>query len=462
MPTETASERLSGNPSIFVLTIPGQDDVAWMERVMAVILGRGGGSPLYPIGGGQYMLSRIVQKRLRAARDSNEELLAWFRTQRGVIGAEVMHGRAAVLHMDAQMAKTVEAVAEPARPRASGAYRPPWNLEMIGAPEAWAMMGGLDQPNPPWVSPDLRIGDLDTGIVQHPCLPFFENGLGAVHVTDGANLFDAERHGLVPLDPQLQFGTPGHGTRVLSVACGYQQGRFAGVAPGAHAVPYRVTASVVINTIFNADTGLARAIAAAHQETGCAVMNISLGDPCLPQRQVGRAIDAAYEDGVIIVAAAGNVTSEVTYPGRHRRTITAGGVSSDRRPWNGGSYGPRVDIAAPADGISRAIFTSDPDGPKGYSAENAQGTSYATAHVTGAAVLWLAYHRAELQARYGRTWRLVEAFRHCLTASAVPGRDWHPGKYGAGILSIPGLLRAPLPDPAALAYIDDLAEDDLA
>lgn len=462
MPAESARERLQGNPSIFVLTIPAQHDVDRMKRVMVHFLGDGGGSPLYPIGGGQYMLSRVVQKRLRAARDSNAELLAWFKTQQGVSAAEIMHGRDAVLRMDAQLAQlSEETISEPAGAGAARTYRPTWNLEMIGAPDAWAMMGGLDQPHFAWATPDLRVASLDTGIVRHPCMPFVEQGRGTVHVESGENFFDAAKYGPLPLDPQLRTGTPGHGTRILSVACGYERGRFAGVAPGAHAVPFRVSASVVINTLVNMDTGLADAIAAAHRRQNCAVMNISLGDPCLPQKRVGRAIDGAYEDGVIIVAAAGNVTSEVTYPGRHRRTVTAGGVSRDRRPWSGGSFGPRVDVSAPAEDIYRAVFSRDPNAVTGYSEKNAIGTSYAAAHLSGAALLWLAYHGTALDARYGKTWRRVEAFRHCLKVSAIPGLDWDAGRYGAGILNIPGLLREPLPDPDALLYIDDKAENDL-
>jgi len=44
--------------------------------------------------------------------------------------------------------------------------------------------------------------------------------------------------------------------------------------------------------------------------------------------RVRRAIDFAYERGVIVCAAAGNVISEVIYPGRFNRVVTVGGLTT--------------------------------------------------------------------------------------------------------------------------------------
>ena len=464
MAIETISGRKEASPSVYVLTIPDRADVERMTRVMAALGSPGGGKPVYAIGDDEWILARSIQKQLRAARDTDEDLADWFRRQPGVTDVKVMRGRAAMEHMAQAMPAWAPAERHATGTRAASRFRPSWNLAMVGAPEAWDMMGGLDQPNPPWAARDLRLGLLDTGVVAHPAIPFWRgpDSGGFVHVHEGANLFDPKEHSSEPIDPLAGYGTPGHGTRILSVVCGYERGRFAGVAPRANVVPYRVTNFVVINTLLNTETGLAEGIVKANIDKGCQVLNISLGDPCIADRTVGEAIDRAYEDGVIVVAAAGNYTSEVTYPGRHRRTITAGGVSEDRRPWRGGSFGRRVDISAPANEVYRATYDHGQDPPASYSPEDGDGTSYATAHVSGAALLWTAFHGRRLEQMYGMTWRRVEAFRHCLKASARPGLDWDAGRYGAGILHIPDLLRQELPPPERLVYTDDLAADDLA
>ncbi len=302
-------------------------------------------------------------------------------------------------------------------------------------------------------------------MTAHPCLEFHDGtaaSTGHVLIHEGANVFDPADHGSLPLDPLLSHGTPGHGLRTLSVLCGFQQGIFAGVAPRANVVPFRITNFVVVNPVINTNNGVAEGIRRATVDKGCRVLSMSLGDPCFPGSATGRVVDRAYEMGVIIVAAAGNVTSEVTFPGRYARTIAVGGVSASRRPWAGGSYGSRVDLCAPADDVYRALRDVGGSGRAGYSSKDGDGTSYATTHVSGAAVLWLAHHGRKIDDLYGNTLRRVEAFRHCAKVSARPGPDWDSSNYGAGILYIPDLLQTSLPDPAALTKVEDKAEDDLA
>jgi hypothetical protein len=72
------------------------------------------------------------------------------------------------------------------------------------------------------------------------------------------------------------------------------------------------------------------------------------------------------------------------------------------------------------------------------------GTAYAVAQVAAAA-LWIAYRRHEI-AEYARSWRLVEALRHCLAASANRPPGWSDRLWGAGVLSIFALLGTPIPD----------------
>ena len=228
----------------------------------------------------------------------------------------------------------------------------------------------------------------------------------------------------------LSHGTPGHGLHTLSVLCGFQQGIFAGVAPRANVVPFRVTNFVVVNPVINTNNGVAEGIRRATVDKGCRVLSMSLGDPCFPGSATGRVVDRAFEMGVIIVAAAGNVTSEVTFPGRYARTIAVGGVSASRRPWAGGSYGSRVDLCAPADDVYRALRDVGGSGRAGYSSKDGDGTSYAT---------------CMFPVRRCCGWRIMAG--KSTTCTAIPGGGWRrsgiaprsaPDRARIGIRAITG------------------------
>jgi len=224
-------------------------------------------------------------------------------------------------------------------------------------------------------------------------------------------------------------------------------------------VPYRVSNFVVLDTLWWKNKRVGEAIKHAVFNAGCSVLSISMGDPCNASNLMGEAIDLAYEHGVIVVAAAGNITSEVTYPGRYSRAFGIGGITRREEPWNGGSRGITVDISAPAAGISRADcrlengqFTPD-YGNVG------DGTSYATVHVSAAAAMWLAHHGEALGQYHSQRWQIVEAFRSVLTSSArQPGPKWDENLFGAGILDIEALLKADLPKPQDLVKEPRLAE----
>jgi|GEM_PF-686520 len=469
MPDGQERSRDNANPSIFAIRTKGARGARTLElRLDRYSGGHDTGHAMIPVGPDEWFLARSVQKALRARLGRNDDVFLWLSRQPGVRKVELLRGRVALKrwYENQDVKPTGVESARPAAIRRRSAHHGwfSWNLEMVGAPQAWDLFHWDRQSEPPWQHPAIKVGHLDTGIASHPCL-HLHNGIdtsgGHVLMHEGANVFDPQVSGSLPNDPLNGFGTPGHGVRTLSVLCGFQPGVFAGIAPRANIIPYRVTNFVVVSGLLNNDKSLAEGIRRATIDKGCLVLSMSLGNPCFPGKAIGRMVDTAYEMGVIMVAAAGNITSEVTFPGRYARTVAVGGVSESRRAWAGGSAGVRVDVSAPADDIYRALFRGPNGTQPGYSADQGDGTSYATTHVAGAAVLWLAHHWADVQRLYGNTWRRVEAFRHCLQRSAQPGRNWDSTRQGSGILWIPELLRTPLPNPAVLTKVDDLAEDDL-
>jgi subtilisin family serine protease len=419
------------NPSFYVLTIPRPEDVEAADAAIGAQLQEEDGHVLAPLGGDRYVVARAPGKQLLLSHPP-ERIQAFLQGLPGVAAAEPAKADeiAAAFLERAPTADFGEPPAATARQ---------WNLERVRAPQAWRMFpGGLR--SRPWR--EVRIGHIDTGYTRHDVFgPWDGHRSPSLRPHLGINF----REGGLPEDPGNYKGFPGHGTRTASVLTGYLPGTFFGVAPQVQVVPYRITNSVIIDA-FDNPVELGPAIDHAVNEAGCQVISVSLGNPCLPRRAVTRAINRAYDLGVIIVAAAGNVTSEITYPARYTRTLAIAGSTPRDRPWTGSARGRLIDLAAPADDIMRAeTRTGQTDRFKG----KGDGTSYATVHVAGAAALWIAFHGNELE-RFRQGWQRIEAFRLTATRTARRPRSWDQALWGAGILDIAALLEAPLPDPADL------------
>lgn len=343
--------------------------------------------------------------------------------------------------------------------------RDDWNLRMVRAAEARALLP--KQPGSDAIDwGDIRVAHLDTGYTRHPVFGDWQNGAAWLHPEDGVDLVD----GGDPLDRCDYEGSPGHGTRIASVLCGVARDPAVqseiGVAPGLPVVPCRVVRWVVLAP----ESARARVAAGIRWaiEKGIPVVSMSLGVPFFPPGTtggMGRAVDDAYEAGLILVAAAGQIADAVTYPGKYDRTICAGGVTWQRRIWFNYNAGrDKVDVWAPADQVLRAdplapdpgtarppVEGDDPGsfaGSPGSSTSGAigkgSGTSYATVHVAAAAAMWLRLRGDAIAAAYDQPWQRVEAFRLLLrrTASRINGAQ--PAN-GTGVLDIRALLEAPLP-----------------
>lgn len=340
-----------------------------------------------------------------------------------------------------------------------------WNLEMVRAREACDLLRER-RPGPDgqvdWG--EIEVGHIDTGCTRHPVFgPWQGDQSGILLVEDGLNFVEPGQH---PFDPLDYKGQPGHGTRTGSVLCGDLPGSFVGVAPGLPTIPYRAVCSVVVGSK-KARKRIAKAIYHAVDENGVEVISISLGFPQMSlfaQRHLGKAVDHAYQNGVIVVAAGGQVIDRVTYPGKFSRTIGIGGVSADRTVWfkyDKGSARRSIDIWGPADDVLRANSKLDNGQVVEASTKTGDGTSYATVHVAGAAAMWLAYHGGKLENAYPEPWQRVEAFRKLIGQSGRDLKgDYWPDKT-KGILDASALLKADLPTADSLEFEKRKAADEI-
>ena len=335
-----------------------------------------------------------------------------------------------------------------------------WHIKAIAADKAWAIMtdpgtGEIDYK-------DIRIAHIDTGYTEHPVFGPWGGAPNSMIVDQWTNFIETDER--APKDPMNYKGFPGHGTRIGSVMYGNLPGEMRGVAPDCPVVPYRATNSVVLSHLINPHVeAVGKAIRHAVDEADCSVISMSLGTPGIPfgrpAKNMGRAVDHAYDAGVITVAASGNnVTDHLTYPGKYFRSICAGGIRPDRKIWRAHeeSVRPLIDIFAPADDMYRANSRLE-DGrvvPGEY--REGDGTSYATACTAAAAALWLTHRQDDLMAAYDEPWMVIEAFRAMLKSTAKPLAEDRPG-VKTGILNIEGLLTKKLPKAQSLKYQDRLA-----
>ena len=265
----------------------------------------------------------------------------------------------------------------------------------------------------PWTGGSLsgiHVAVIDTGVDgDHPDL----NVVANVDIVGDSRPNDANNG-----DPN------GHGTHVAGTIAALANGTgVAGVAPGASIHGVRVLGSDGSGYYSDIIAGIEYVL----DNPEIRVVNMSLGGPkssaTAPLRD---AIQRLVEAGVIVCIAAGNETQDtanVAPAGYNDGVIvSAYDVGGKEFAWFS-NYGDEVDIAAP--GVS--IYSTWPGG--GY--EALDGTSMATPHVAGAAVLFVSENNNATNGSF-------------LDALVSGGEDNYPGQGGQHpepLLDLDGLLR---------------------
>ena len=339
-----------------------------------------------------------------------------------------------------------------------------WNLKQIRVEAAWQKIRDRHGVGEGQEGSGILVAHTDTGYVPHPENWQEIDGKRPIDPAKGHDYFDDDDDPTDPLLSDNKLDNPGHGTASGSVIvspAGCQltntPGCVYGVARGAQLAPLRVH-----RTVSQIDTSnLAKAIrdvANGNVEGEPKLVSIAMGGP--PTLNLYKAVKEAEQNGILIVAAAGNYVRTVVWPARFDATIAAAAVNVRCRPWKHTSRGKKVDISAPGESVWRATLNKDGD----YINFMGKGTTFATGNTSSAAALWLSWHRdtpelSELQ----RKGEVTTAFRNALEQSAwqptgtdndpegthCDSFDWNSKKYGSGILDINALLDVPLQSPGA-------------
>ena len=187
------------------------------------------------------------------------------------------------------------------------------------------------------------------------------------------------------------FDDNGHGTHCAGVIAAADNNiAVVGVAPKAS-----LYALKVLNSAGNGYTSdIIAAIQWATTNTKMDVISMSLGSSG-GSTAMQQACDAAFNSGIVVVAAAGNngaarTGTNILYPARYPNVIAVGATDQNNLRASFSNTGPELDLMAPGVSIlSDYIDVSPYDYPHNLDTLYMSGTSMATPHVAGTAALIL-------------------------------------------------------------------------
>ncbi|TKC14349.1 S8 family peptidase [Robertmurraya kyonggiensis] len=200
----------------------------------------------------------------------------------------------------------------------------------------------------------------------------------------------------------------GHGTHVAGIAAAETNNGagISGTAPNTKVLAVRVLDAEGSGTLDDIAAGIRYAA-----DSGAEVINMSLGCDCNTVA-LENAVNYAWNKGVVVVAAAGNDNTSVTFePASYTNVIAVGAVNNSDRKASFSNYGTWVDVVAP--GVS--IASTYPGNQYVYM----DGTSMASPYVAGLAALLKGQGRTNAQVR-----QAIE-----LTADSVQGTGSY-SRYG--------------------------------
>ena len=233
-------------------------------------------------------------------------------------------------------------------------YTNQWGLTAANIPPVWDYTTG---------SNDVSVCIIDTGFSNtHPDLKsnMFRQG------------WDYANGGEVLDDPD------GHGTMVAGIIAADSNNYkgIAGINRNTFIIPLKIPligeyfdTSKIIEALYDAG------------DSGCDVINMSLGGPTFSPT-FNNAVQYAYSQGSIIIASAGNDATKgnpINYPASYNNVISVGSINSSLNRSSFSNYNNYVDVVAPGENI---LTTNNNDW---Y--EYVSGTSFSAPHVAGIAAL---------------------------------------------------------------------------
>ena len=339
-------------------------------------------------------------------------------------------------------------------------YENAWGVEHIGTPAVHA--AGIR-------GAGVRVAVIDTGIDYiHDDPDDAPYNVDPEFLGNYAGGYDFANGDDDPLDDN------GHGTHVAGILAAEKNGYLvSGVAPAVDLFALKILDANGEGDVSNLILALQWAL-----DNDIDLVNMSLGthevSPAL-----ATAVAAAHSQGLLMVAASGNVNPfvwqellygcPVAYPGAYPEVLSTTFTNGNNALTGYSCTGPEVDFASPGDQvvstvpIGTCMFCT----PQGYSAQS--GTSMASPHLAGTVALLLSAGLADAGGDPG----LLDEVRGRLCSTAdlgfgvnstpIPSTDArYPSYFGCGVIDADGAVLGLTPPPpnAAPVATDDTATTD--
>jgi minor extracellular protease Epr len=228
------------------------------------------------------------------------------------------------------------------------AQKQDWGITRTEAPKAWELH---------YTGKDIKIAVVDTGIASHEDLSI--SG-GAAFTSYTASYVDDN----------------GHGTHVAGII-GAKNNSFGtvGIAPDSSLYAVKVLGKDGSGYLSDVVAGIDWSISNKMD-----IVNLSLGSTS-SSSTLKQVVDKAYSQGILVVAAAGNIGTvdgigdNVTYPARYDSVIAVAATDANDKRASFSSTGNTVEVAAPGVQIISTYLNNQ------YAYMN--GTSMATPYVAG-------------------------------------------------------------------------------
>lgn len=315
-----------------------------------------------------------------------------------------------------------------------------------------------NDPDVAYVEPDVEVGITDPGLVLPPLTQEYKDSWGVTRIGGNAAVaagITGAGIKVAILDSGIDYNHPdlkdnykggynfaydnddpyddgyiSHGTHIAGIIGARNNGTgVVGVAPEVSLYAVKVLGGMVMGDLSDILAGMEWAIS-----NNMNIINLSIGAP-IDSEAFKDVCDRAYQAGIIVVAASGNTHSNlIEVPAVYDSVIAVSATNQDDTFATFSNYGEKIELAAPGVNILSTLRGG------GYGV--LQGTSQATAHVTGAAAILL----AKKLASGNGTGLLAEDVRQLLDSSALDlgdsGRDQY---FGYGLVDLAKALTPPPP-----------------